>query len=186
MCIFYVFFSYLQHKLKKKKRNPVTFSFVLSVCSRQVLNKILYRVDFYALPGEGFYMEEELFLPYVSPGFILSDRNVFWCVHVDGESTSRWITSPSFSILVKCWWIETLFLFFSQSKSEFQCFIHQCDYWGHTVISGSVFCPHKYMVDNMLSLWFICVRCDFQFSVGLHTSVVSWEPAVWIGRVIVN
>lgn len=54
-----------------------------------MLHEILYRVDFYALPGEGFYVEEETFLPYVSPGFIVSDRKFcFLFVHVDGRFTS--------------------------------------------------------------------------------------------------
>lgn len=55
-----------------------------------MLHEILYRVDFYALPGEGFYVEEEeeeVFLPLVL-GLLSLTGVLFVCVHVDGKLSS--------------------------------------------------------------------------------------------------
>lgn len=54
-----------------------------------MLHEILYRVDFYALPGEGFYVEEEeeAFLPLVL-GLLSLTGVLFVCVHVDGKLSS--------------------------------------------------------------------------------------------------
>lgn len=84
---------------------------------------------------------------------LLSLTVLFMYVHVDGKLSSLiiWLLL----VLVSRWNADGLKHCLFPNKPQFRCFMTRCGCWGRAVISGSVFCPHKYMIDNMLYLWFI-------------------------------